>query len=680
MTNFQKKKLFFAIPLIVFVIAVVYYFSILNNKNNYSSALISVPQNSYFTLGIEDISSIVNDLSNNQIIRSYFSNDNSTLKLNNILNLYTVLFDNSFFNKKLKDAQLFISLVPNENNFDFLFSFQLGSSIKNSSFFSSLNEIKNDLGIKDVIQNRSSNEFQIVLNSKSDLLFGFLNSSTLLLSENSNLVNEAAKRMQDENISIPEHWKNYSSSGNYKIYYQADRLKQFFSIYVDEQFVPLNLIPDNAVVDVSFNDASVSFLFNVLSQEVNIESFKSEQYNDVLAKILNYSFIGFSYLESSVFNNNGLLSNQFVEILFDIDPGDEVFPLMKVFKVSNSRDFKKFVSTNSKNFDSNNLKPNIPDSLKVGKFNKQIFNSSYFKFEAEHEYYIFYDNYFLVSSEIASFEKFFSNLIIENDFENPLFNSDNKTFARYNLTAFYPILIASAKESKKDVFKDNFTFISSLNKWDFKLNKDNSLVLDVSFDSLSVFKYLKSKVELLLNKHLTFNIDSLLEFPTLQDSIKEGRQSFYYEDGKLKTMGFYKNGLATGFWRFYYPNGNLNAVIEFADNHANGKCIVYSEYKDALMHISCSFENGKLNNQFVEFHKNGRPSLVVTYRRGEINSIFRFFYTQSTIFAEVQIGEGGKFENIKFYTLAGDFLDINNLSTARNILVNYEVFVRKFNR
>ena len=52
-----------------------------------------------------------------------------------------------------------------------------------------------------------------------------------------------------------------------------------------------------------------------------------------------------------------------------------------------------------------------------------------------------------------------------------------------------------------------------------------------------------------------------------QDSLKSGTYRFYYESGRLKEKGYFKNGKRHGTWKAYDENGVLVGRTKYRDGN-----------------------------------------------------------------------------------------------------------------
>lgn len=56
----------------------------------------------------------------------------------------------------------------------------------------------------------------------------------------------------------------------------------------------------------------------------------------------------------------------------------------------------------------------------------------------------------------------------------------------------------------------------------------------------------------------------------------EGKNTYYYQDGKVESIGFYHNGLPEGPWESYYDSGTPEKKGTYVDGKWNGRYLWYT--------------------------------------------------------------------------------------------------------
>jgi antitoxin component YwqK of YwqJK toxin-antitoxin module len=79
--------------------------------------------------------------------------------------------------------------------------------------------------------------------------------------------------------------------------------------------------------------------------------------------------------------------------------------------------------------------------------------------------------------------------------------------------------------------------------------------------------------------------------PTFKKSGDLVKATYYYENGNIKTQGFFKNNKLTGKWVAYDEQGNKKQVAYYKEGKKDGKWMIWT--KDAVKEINYK------NNQIV---------------------------------------------------------------------------------
>lgn len=99
-------------------------------------------------------------------------------------------------------------------------------------------------------------------------------------------------------------------------------------------------------------------------------------------------------------------------------------------------------------------------------------------------------------------------------------------------------------------------------------------------------------------------------------NIKDGEQSIFYKDGKLKYKVEYKNGKANGRVRQYYTDGKLYMEATFKDGRRHGKCTYFTK-KGSAFSVS-NYENGSKEGIETKYWENGKVLSVNTFKQDKV--------------------------------------------------------------
>jgi len=155
---------------------------------------------------------------------------------------------------------------------------------------------------------------------------------------------------------------------------------------------------------------------------------------------------------------------------------------------------------------------------------------------------------------------------------------------------------------------------------------------------------------------------------------KEGEWIYYFENGKIEQKGFFKNGKFSGIWTFYdsignlikeeeYFNGKLNGEYkEFNENH---ELIVYGKYEDGVKvgfwtyKIGDIIEEGKyLENEkhgewILKFADTGNVFEVINFYNGIVDGKYKEYYPNGKIRVEGYYDMGKKSKKWYYFTSDG---------------------------
>lgn len=121
----------------------------------------------------------------------------------------------------------------------------------------------------------------------------------------------------------------------------------------------------------------------------------------------------------------------------------------------------------------------------------------------------------------------------------------------------------------------------------------------------------------------------------LSNVTKDGKWSYWYDNGKLNSEEYYKNGSGTAIWRSWYPDGQLNSEINFETSratywHANGnkqsegtmlkginkqgKWVAWHE--NATKNCEGNYKNGQKEGIWLWWNEKGEKTFEETYQEG----------------------------------------------------------------
>jgi uncharacterized protein len=100
------------------------------------------------------------------------------------------------------------------------------------------------------------------------------------------------------------------------------------------------------------------------------------------------------------------------------------------------------------------------------------------------------------------------------------------------------------------------------------------------------------------------------------DGKEEGYWETYYENGKLESKGSYKNGENDGYLELYYSNGKLMTKGNYKDGKEDGYWESY--FYNGELHYKGSYKDGERDGNWEEYHSNGNLWRKGSYKDNEL--------------------------------------------------------------
>ncbi|MBP5369646.1 MAG: hypothetical protein J6Z01_14470 [Bacteroidales bacterium] len=128
---------------------------------------------------------------------------------------------------------------------------------------------------------------------------------------------------------------------------------------------------------------------------------------------------------------------------------------------------------------------------------------------------------------------------------------------------------------------------------------------------------------------------------TLKDGKRNGKAYSYSENGNLKGEFVYLNGVLSGAFKVYHPNGNVAVSGTLLNGEKNGLITEYDEYGDKESEIY--YKNGKRDGKATGYNSEGRVSKTLYYTNDEPNGAYNEYYYDNN--GEMNIQYFGKYAN-----------------------------------
>ena len=122
-----------------------------------------------------------------------------------------------------------------------------------------------------------------------------------------------------------------------------------------------------------------------------------------------------------------------------------------------------------------------------------------------------------------------------------------------------------------------------------------------------------------------------------KNDIKIGKWKYYYDNGTLEQEGAYdKIGSYTGIWNWYYKNGKLRVKEEYFEGEREGAYIEYNDHNDVM--LEGEYVNNLREGDWI-ISVNGyseKGTYLSDVREGE----WKYYYTPDTLYFEGSFIDG----------------------------------------
>jgi len=97
--------------------------------------------------------------------------------------------------------------------------------------------------------------------------------------------------------------------------------------------------------------------------------------------------------------------------------------------------------------------------------------------------------------------------------------------------------------------------------------------------------------------------------------------------GNSSVSGFVKNNKNVGTWKYFYDDGRLESMGDFSDDKPHGKWTWY--YKSGKVKSEGNYLSGKAEGRWIKYDEQGHLNVMIYYSGGEIISEIKFNLPQS---------------------------------------------------
>lgn len=114
-----------------------------------------------------------------------------------------------------------------------------------------------------------------------------------------------------------------------------------------------------------------------------------------------------------------------------------------------------------------------------------------------------------------------------------------------------------------------------------------------------------------IDRYSPSNTKSLDAFYDSSDK-RQGVEQTFFENGNIRTLGAYENGVSEGFFISFFENGNVNYKCEIRKGKVSGEYMVYA--KNNMLYCKLNYDNDLLNGEAVYYDTIKKVTKVERYR------------------------------------------------------------------
>jgi len=112
-----------------------------------------------------------------------------------------------------------------------------------------------------------------------------------------------------------------------------------------------------------------------------------------------------------------------------------------------------------------------------------------------------------------------------------------------------------------------------------------------------------------------------LDETNTKNGLNHGKWTSWYEDGQKCNESTYINGSREGKWTHWMIDGQIDSEDFFKDDKLEGRCRTW--YKNGQIDLDVNWKNGMRDGKYTRWYKNGEIEWSGEYKNGEIVKNFK---------------------------------------------------------
>ncbi|MDP1621786.1 MAG: hypothetical protein Q8M08_05550 [Bacteroidales bacterium] len=147
---------------------------------------------------------------------------------------------------------------------------------------------------------------------------------------------------------------------------------------------------------------------------------------------------------------------------------------------------------------------------------------------------------------------------------------------------------------------------------------------------------------------------SFVKVGAQESSLQDGFNQFYYQNGKLSSAGFLKNGKPDGYWKAYYENGKIRSEGNRVDFELDSLWKFYNEEGKLLVEIT--YKHGKKNG--IKTSYLDKETVMELFYNDIKEGYTRYYFPDGKIKQEVPFEKGFEQGFGKEYDAEGNIITL----------------------
>ena len=153
-----------------------------------------------------------------------------------------------------------------------------------------------------------------------------------------------------------------------------------------------------------------------------------------------------------------------------------------------------------------------------------------------------------------------------------------------------------------------------------------------------------------------------------------GQNTFYYENGKISSEGYMRNGKPDGYWKTFYPNGILKSEGNRLNYELDSLWEFYNEYGDTVQKIN--YRHGKKNGYLFTYeykYDKGKATGGIVSKELYLDDIKQgtsYYYDKGILVKSINYKKGKKQGLSKDFDNSGRIIAITEYSN--DYIINRE--------